>query len=55
MKQIQIYQIETNTDLSEDLIKDPTSIDLTDLIHESDRFKSCRSDRDLIDSDLIEI
>ena len=49
MKQIQIYQNETNTDLSEclDLIEEQTSIDLIDLIHESDRFK--------IDSDLIEI
>ena len=48
MKQIQIYQIETNTDLS---------IDLIDLIHESDRYRSCRfrSYRDLIDPDLIEI
>ena len=42
MKQIQIYQIETNTDLSEclDLIKEPTSIDLIDLIHESNRLNS---------------
>ena len=38
-----------------DLIEEPTSIDLTnliDLIHESNRF---RSYRDLIDSDLIQI
>ena len=34
---------ETNTDLSEclDLIEEPTSIDLIDLIHESNRFRSC--------------
>ena len=54
MKRIQIYQIETNTDLSEclDLIEEQTLIGLIDLIHESDRYRSCR---DLIDSDLIEI
>ena len=53
MKQIQLYQIETNTDLSEclDLIKEQTPIDLIDLIHESDRLNLV----DLIDSDLIEI
>ena len=39
MKQIQIYLNETNTDLSEclDLIEEPTSTDLIDLIHESNR------------------